>query len=179
MEKLAIHQLSYSGLGTKSGGPLGGEKQNSDYKIDCRWSTDSICRKIFAAHSIIARHEIRTGGCTCLPFDALIHTPGEAFLYLDPPYFVKGDDLYQIKFSSDDHRRLAQSLLTTSHHWVLSYDDCPDIHNLYAWAHREPVIMKYSITATKDETGRRDSTTKVELLIALSAQTFSRGRLFV
>lgn len=26
-KKLAIHQISYSGLGTKSGGPLGGEKQ--------------------------------------------------------------------------------------------------------------------------------------------------------
>ena len=28
-KKLAIHQISYSGLGTKSGGPLGGEKQQS------------------------------------------------------------------------------------------------------------------------------------------------------
>ena len=37
-KKLAVHQISYSGLGTKSGGPLGGEQQKSKYKIDCRWS---------------------------------------------------------------------------------------------------------------------------------------------
>jgi len=41
-KKLAIHQISYSGLGTKSGGPLGGKSQESIYKIDCRWSPKHI-----------------------------------------------------------------------------------------------------------------------------------------
>lgn len=44
--KLAIHQISYSGLGTMSGGPLGGREQKSTYPIDCRWSPQYICKKI-------------------------------------------------------------------------------------------------------------------------------------
>ncbi|MDN4621124.1 hypothetical protein QCD85_23710, partial [Paenibacillus sp. PsM32] len=31
LKKLAIHQISFSGLGTKSGGPLGGKHQKSKY----------------------------------------------------------------------------------------------------------------------------------------------------
>ena len=44
-KKLAIHQISYSGLGTMSGGPLGGAGQKSQYKIDCRWSPDASAGK--------------------------------------------------------------------------------------------------------------------------------------
>ncbi len=57
-KKLAIHQISYSGLGTKSGGPLGGIEQKSNYKIDCRWSPDYICKKVDKLHNWFSSIEI-------------------------------------------------------------------------------------------------------------------------
>jgi DNA adenine methylase len=53
-KKLAIHQVSYSGLGTMAGGPLGGRQQRSPYKIDSRWRAERICEKVDAFHCRLA-----------------------------------------------------------------------------------------------------------------------------
>ena len=164
-KKLAIHQISYSGLGTKSGGPLGGVNQSSDYKIDCRWSPRYICKKIDRIHKLFS--EMKSVECTDFDFVDLIRAPGDnCIIYLDPPYYKKGADLYQFFFTEDDHKRLSLALQETKHSWVLSYDDCEEIRKLYSWAKITELSVNYSITALKDkETGERLSRTKSELLI--------------
>lgn len=166
-KKLAIHQISYSGLGTKSGGPLGGEQQKSDYKIDCRWSPKYICKKIDALHLKFAGMKVYENSCTNLDFSDLILSDNcKGLIYLDPPYYEKGNDLYQHGFQVADHERLAEFLKECKHPWVLSYDDCKEVRKLYEWADFHTIDVKYSITATKDdETGERASRTKPELLI--------------
>jgi len=165
--KLAVHQISYSGLGTKSGGPLGGAEQKSQYKIDCRWSPDYICKKVDKLHDLFTTIEVRGNGCTNLDFaDVIQDTDCRSLLYLDPPYYVKGNDLYQHGFTGDDHQRLANALRHTEHAWVLSYDDCREVRQMYEWANFESLQVNYSITASKEEgTGKRMSRTKSELLI--------------
>lgn len=168
-KKLAIHQISYSGLGTKSGGPLGGRDQKSKYPIDCRWSPKYICKKIDTLHQRFSKLSVRNNICTNLDFSELINdNTHDAIIYLDPPYFVKGNDLYQHGFTEKDHIRLADCLRKTKHQWVLSYDDCPEIRKYYDWASIEEIDgVNYSITATKDkETGERKSRSKLELLIS-------------
>lgn len=166
-KKLAIHQISYSGLGTKSGGPLGGVEQKSNYKIDCRWSPEYICKKIDRIHAQLSSMKIQENRCTNLDYKELIaDTSYNGLIYLDPPYYVKGNDLYQCGFTYMDHERLAYKLKKTSHEWVLSYDDCDRIREIYDWAFIESVNVNYSITSTKcEETGERLSRTKPELLI--------------
>lgn len=167
-KKLAIHQISYSGLGTKSGGPLGGENQKSKYKIDCRWSPKYICEKASKLNKkFLELKSIYDEMCTNLDFSTLITANHcDALIYLDPPYFDKGNDLYQHGFNNSDHNRLADMLKTSRHQWVLSYDDCPEIRKMYEWADFHSINVKYSITATKDnDTGERASRTKPELLI--------------
>lgn len=166
-KKLAIHQISYSGLGTKSGGPLGGVEQKSKYKIDCRWSPQYICKKIDKLHDKLKSIQIYENSCTNLDFIDLINNSScDSILYLDPPYYVKGNDLYQHGFMVKDHVRLCEALKATKHKWVLSYDDCPQIRKLYEWAKVETLSVNYTITALKDEkTGDRISRAKTELLI--------------
>lgn len=171
-KKLAIHQISYSGLGTKSGSPLGGRYQTSNYKIDCRWSPDYICKKIDMLNERFSKIEIRDECCTNLDFSNLIaDTKHKAVIYLDPPYFVKGNDLYQCGFTIEDHERLCLALKKTDHRWLLSYDDCPEIREFYSWAYIEEIKeVNYTITATKNKTtGERLSRTKGELLIMSEA----------
>jgi DNA adenine methylase len=148
--KLAIHQISYSGLGTKSGGPLGGKNQSSKYKIDCRWSPDYICSKIDKMHNLFKRFNTKF---TNLDFQELISDiQVDSLIYLDPPYYVKGNDLYQYGFTLDDHNRLCKLLQDTKHTWVLSYDDCPEIRELYKWAKIEELNAIYSITGSRKKT---------------------------
>lgn len=164
-KKLAIHQISYSGLGTKSGGPLGGEKQKSEYKIDCRWSPEYICNKANKSHQMFAGVSVKDDACTNLDFEELLG-PGNYLAYLDPPYFEKGNVLYQCGFTEEDHRRLSVLLRENTNTWVLSYDDCPEIRSLYSWASFHQFDVNYTITATKNKrTGERLSTKKPELFI--------------
>lgn len=167
-KKLAIHQISYSGLGTKSGGPLGGKDQKSNHKIDSRWATDYICNKIDILNQRFSKTMVRENCCTNLDFSEIIKdTEKDALIYLDPPYYDKGNDLYQHGFKVEDHERLADCLKNTNHQWVLSYDDCPEIRKYYDWASIESIEVKYSITAAKDkETGEKKGINKMELLIS-------------
>jgi DNA adenine methylase len=151
-QKLAIHQISYSGLGTMSGGPLGGRDQKSDYKIDCRWSPVYLAKNIRRISSLLQNTKI-----TCVDYSELIlDTSKQAFVYLDPPYYEKGSQLYQHSFNEEQHKTLASLLKETPHQWLLSYDDCQFIRNLYDWAEIITIEANYSIAK---------ATKKTELLI--------------
>lgn len=53
-----------------------------------------------------------------------------AFFYLDPPY-IKGADLYKTVKKEFEHKRLRNCLNSTKGRWLLSYDDEPQIRELY------------------------------------------------
>lgn len=155
--KLAIHQLSYSGLGMMSGGPLGGKDQKSKYKIDCRWSPGHLCKKIDQIHEQFSQTRIHGQCCTNLDFNGLIKNEDrQSLLYLDPPYYTEGNKLYACGFSLMDHIDLSKLLRKTKHRWVLSYDDCEYTRRLYNWATIEEIEVKYTI---------KNSRAKKELLI--------------
>jgi DNA adenine methylase len=167
-EKLAINRMSYSGLSEMAGSPMGGREPKSDAAIRSRWNPDRLCATVDALHKRLAVCDVRHGACTSFDFGQMIQEDScPSVIYLDPPYYEKGNQLYQYGFTRDDHERLAGLLRTTKHHWVLSYDDCPEIRELYGWANVQ-VLDKvgYSITPRKDKaTGKRVSQTKRELLI--------------
>ncbi len=156
-KKLAVHQLSFSGLGTKAGGPLGGKSQESKYKIDCRWSPNYLIKKIRRFSDMFSDLKVQYGYCTALDFSVLVQDDTrKAILYLDPPYFNKGSELYQHSFNTEDHEYLAHLLERSPHDWVLSYDDCPEIRKLYSWASIEQINANYTI---------RNARVKSELII--------------
>ena len=67
-----------------------------------------------------------------LDFEHLIKTydrPGALF-YLDPPYY-QTEKYYPDRFQPEDHTRLKETLDKVRGKWILSYNDCPEIRNLY------------------------------------------------
>ncbi len=54
----------------------------------------------------------------------------DAFFYADPPYFTS-EDMYQIDFGWDDHVRLRETLGKIKGKFLLSYNDCGEIRELY------------------------------------------------
>lgn len=65
-------------------------------------------------------------------FESLIqqYDRKETFFYLDPPYFST-EDMYAVDFGWNDHLRLRDSLSAVSGKFLLSYNDCPEIRELY------------------------------------------------
>lgn len=154
LQKLVLHQISYSGLGTMSGGPLGGRDQTSRYPIDCRWNPEALAAQVWTHHKNFSQLVIREDRCTNYDYSALLSEKGDCTLYLDPPYYHKGGQLYQ--HGEIDHALLASLLRECRSPWLLSYDDCPEIRELYSWASIMTVDVSYSIVSAK---------TKTELLI--------------
>ena len=66
-------------------------------------------------------------------------------------YYEKGNDLYQFGFSERDHVRLSEALKSTDHEWLLSYDDCQNVRDLYSWAKIKSVNVNYSIKGSREK----------------------------
>lgn len=65
-------------------------------------------------------------------FETLIHhyDRPDTFFYLDPPYFST-EDMYAVEFAWADHVRLRDTAASIQGRFLLSYNDCPEIIDLY------------------------------------------------
>ena len=92
---------------------------------------------------------------TSLDYTELVEAPGEdVFLFLDPPYYT-AKKLYGNKGALHDfpHEEMAALLKTTSHKFLLTYDDCPEIRNLYSWANIKEWKQPYSMGKSRKKAG--------------------------
>lgn len=65
-------------------------------------------------------------------FDSVIkhYDRPDTFFYADPPYFST-EDMYAVDFAESDHIRLRNTLKGIKGKFLLSYNDCPKIRELY------------------------------------------------
>lgn len=129
---LFLNRTNRSGI--LKGGVIGGKAQSGDYKLDARFKRGVIVGRL----ELLAKHSNR------------IHVYGEdalsllkrctkilpkgALIYLDPPYYVKGQGLYRNFYTHADHVAIARLLQsrTFKRHWLVSYDDAPEIRSMYS-----------------------------------------------
>ncbi len=159
--KLALHRMSVSGFGAMSGGPIGGKTQaTSQYTVGCRWTPSRIKREVMQTHKLMSKFaNLRI---TCGDFRELLAGAGdECFIYLDPPYYEKGKQLYKYNTSQQDHQDLADLLRVSRARWVLSYDDHPEIRRLYSWATFHELLVTYSNAVCRD--GKRPKNKEVAI----------------
>jgi DNA adenine methylase len=138
VEKLAVRQMSFSGLGQMAGGPLGGWSQLND-GVSSRWNAEKTCRKIDLLSPLFRRANI-----TNLDFSDLLEEDTRSTLYLDPLYWNVGNGPYQHSMSEVDHFRLRNLLRHSDHDWWLSYNDVPEVRALYSFASIERIDATYS-----------------------------------
>lgn len=76
---------------------------------------------------------------TSLDFSQVLQAPARGkriLMYLDPPYFLADQKrAYTKSFKLEDHLRLEKMLRNLNCAFLLSYDDCQQIRDLYSWAH--------------------------------------------
>lgn len=129
--------------GIISGGVIGGLDQTGPYKIDARYGLDDLVRRIRK----VGRHRDRI---TLTRLDAAellaqwADRDDPAFFYLDPPYYVKGEGLYDNFYEHADHEAVARGVFALKHPWVVSYDAAPQITRMYAAARSIRYGLSYS-----------------------------------
>lgn len=169
-QKLAIHQISYSGLGEVAGGPIGGAAQKSQYGVGCRWYKTTVMRKVAEASRILQR--VKKLQITCMDFSSLLDCGEHVVCYLDPPYYERGPRLYKTFMGYDCHERLLACVKATGSKWLLSYDDHPAIRASYSWATVEEVPIRYSVKTS----GKSVIPEQMELLIHVMDDSGNQSR---
>lgn len=148
---LFLNRTSFSGILAKRAGAIGGTNQKSKYKIDCRFSRETLVYRI----ELLASMRDRVAFVwNCSWDDALTRLEktkvgrGEVFLYIDPPFFEKADKLYRFYFNEKQHLELRDRLLKTRTPWLLSYDSPKTAEGLYSEAKSlKKIGMNYSAQA--------------------------------
>ncbi len=83
-------------------------------------------------------------------YEALLVQPGkDVFIFLDPPYFnATKSKLYGVKGSlhtSFDHARFAIAMRDCPHRWLITYDDSPEIRDLFSFAKISEWSLQYGM----------------------------------
>lgn len=116
--------------GIIEGGPIGGVKQNGKWLINARFNKENLIERITNIASY--RSRICVKNYDGIDLMKKVYKEREFFIYLDPPYFVKGSSLYLNHYLKSNHQQLACFLNKNSKaNWVLTYDNVSEIRELY------------------------------------------------
>lgn len=117
--------------GVIKGGVIGGYEQRGRYKIDVRFNKRDLIGRIQKIAQF--RNRISVSNFDGLAFVKKMDSkPENVFIYLDPPYYQKGADLYMNFYSKADHEKLSKHVHKMKKKWMVSYDNHDFILNLYA-----------------------------------------------
>ncbi|MGD9587559.1 MAG: DNA adenine methylase [Pyrinomonadaceae bacterium] len=133
-----------------NGGPIGGYEQAGDWKIDVRFNKNALVERCEKVAEYKGRIEVSNQDGIDFIQDLDLD---QVTLFIDPPYYSKGKLLYLNLLTKDYHERLAKLLRSMQDEsWILSYDDCPEIRQLYdQWANVRPFSLRY--TAAQKRSG--------------------------
>ncbi|MBA4376630.1 MAG: DNA methyltransferase [Anaerolinea sp.] len=117
--------------GIIAGGVIGGKKQDGPYKLDARFNRKNLISRIQRIARFSNRISIFNMDAAQFIRDVSPRISNNALVYLDPPYYVKGQGLYQNYYEHDDHLEIARLVAGISQHWIVSYDNTPQIQAMY------------------------------------------------
>lgn len=137
-----LNRTNHSGIITS--GPIGGREQHT-WRLDARFNREALMKKVQAIGELRRQIKLYNRDVfgflrTCLP-----KAGDEAFVYLDPPYYRKGKALYKNYFTPESHRRLKDVVFAMSLPWIVTYDNVPEIIELYKGAPSMQFSLSYSL----------------------------------
>ena len=138
---LFLNRVNYSGV--LFGGPIGGNKQNSKYKLDCRFNKDDIIERIKRAAQFKEHIVLYQLDAVELLTKVLDNKKDRYFYNCDPPYVIKGKSLYETYFCENDHIQFSKAInqLSEQAPFIITYDNCQLIRDIY----KDYYILEYDM----------------------------------
>jgi len=136
--------------GVIQGGPIGGAEQLGLYPIDARFNKKDLIskiKKIGEYSNRIVFHNLDAS--LFLKGEILQKITGNIFLNIDPPYVKKGKLLYENSFTETDHQELCRIVKSLNYKWIVTYDECDTISNLYSDFRKKVISLDYSAGRTR------------------------------
>jgi DNA adenine methylase len=129
--------------GILNAGIIGGRSQSSEWGIDARFNRAKLVKKIRLLSSMRDRIKVTKLDALSLIQQYGTNSPYRTLMYLDPPYFVKGRQLYLDFYRPSDHGAIAEAVQEKPQpfNWIVSYDNVEPIKALYT----SPYAIEYDI----------------------------------
>lgn len=129
--------------GIFNAGVIGGKKQDGKWEMDARFNRDNLASRILKIAE--RKNDITVFGLDVEDFVKYI--PSEnTFVYLDPPYYEKGEELYSKYFVQEDYERLEKLIKSLDAKWLLTYDNNFEIKSIYKKYEIKPFEINYSVS---------------------------------
>lgn len=145
---LFLNRTNFSGI--LKANPLGGLKQESHYSIDCRFNKNKVINSIEKLSRFRNRIELHnTEAIDFMKQNLRYKRNNTVFVYIDPPYYKEGSNLYRYFYTPEQHASLANYILTKTFPWLISYDDAVEIRNLYSRITPLTIHMDYSVHTSR------------------------------
>lgn len=137
--------------GIIKGGIIGGLEQSGRWKMDARFNKDALIDRIKKISSKKKHIHLYNKDVNSFIIDYLPKYQNNAFVYFDPPYFNKGKQLYLNFFSYKDHVRIEKIINEeVLCDWVITYDDVPEICDIY----KKHILKKFDLNYSAGEKRR-------------------------
>ncbi|NQV55199.1 MAG: DNA adenine methylase [Rhodospirillales bacterium] len=139
-----LNRVNRSGI-IFNAGVIGGKKQTGKWKIDARYYKESLIARIEAISRFSRYISLTNMDASDFVSILLPEMPKDSLVYFDPPYFMKGQGLYQNHYTPVDHREIARLIQgPMKQSWLVSYDNVPEIHKLYNKRRNLEFSLNYS-----------------------------------
>lgn len=118
--------------GIIKGGVIGGKAQSGKWTMGVRFHREHLTERILKialhkSHIHLYNKDINSFLLNYAP-----KYSDNALIYFDPPYYEKGRELYMNFLQHKDHVKIKSEIERLQKaDWVITYDNCPEILNLY------------------------------------------------
>lgn len=131
--------------GILKAGVIGGREQSGTWKLDVRYNKEDLIKRI----KNIANYKNRISLYNLDTADLLRTLPNSlpdnSLIYLDPPYYVKGQGLYRNFYDHEDHVEIKDILDSIKHiPWIVSYDNAEEITDIYSGYRTQVFDLQYT-----------------------------------
>ncbi len=130
--------------GILKGGVIGGNAQIGEWKLDARFNKIDLIARIKKIASYSSKIKLYNKDASVFMTSYLPKISQHSLVYLDPPYYAKGNSLYENYYSNEDHAIVANLVSKITQPWVVSYDNVVPISKLYKKYHSIEYKLSYS-----------------------------------
>jgi DNA adenine methylase len=115
-------------------GVIGGRDQKGPWKIDARYNAPELIFRVESIANMKRRIRLTRSDALALLRHHLPKWSKNTIIYLDPPYYRQGRELYYDFYNPEDHAELAEFIRSKmdNRHWIVSYDNVAPIKKLYS-----------------------------------------------
>lgn len=138
--------------GILNAGIIGGRDQSGPWKIDARFNARELIYRIESIAKLRSRISVSREDAKTFLLKRLSILPRKTLIYLDPPYYIKGKELYYHYYEHKDHEEVARIVRKkiNKQRWIVSYDNVEAVREMYSGCRSISYGIGYSARRAKN-----------------------------